>query len=336
MPKISFGPQGVNAGFGGGNSAPELRGKITGWSKGAARRNKRFLMTVDPEGLTGDGYALSLTVGRTPDTLEEWQAILKRYFDRLRRMGALRCHWVVEWQARGAPHLHMSVYFPERSDNGQWAERYGAMENHWLDLTGYLGTHQRGQHIVGIRNAAFWGAYMAKHAARGQEHYQRQQGLLPDAWETSGRMWGKFGDWPTREEAFDCDPVTFYRWRRMIRGWQRSKMVSQLKAGRLHGNRRQITAAKTLLNFQKKGGRGSNRSRVLGIGTFCPEDVSRRMLDVAMDHEEGFVTAHQPTPPADRRERLIRQLDEGRRTRNMPKISNALGALQRIPPEGKD
>ena len=294
MPKISIGPQGVNAGFAGGNKTPELRGKITGWSKGAARRNKRFLMTVDPDGLTGDGYALSLTVGRTPDTLQEWTGMLKAYFMRLKRMGAIRGHWVVEWQERGAPHIHMSVYFPERKSEDEWGERFDNIERHWLDLTAHLGTLQRGQHIAPIKNAAFWGSYMAKHAARGQEHYQRQQGLLPERWETSGRMWGKFGDWPVREEAFLCDEVTFYRWRRWTRRWQRSKVVTQLRLGQLHRNSRQIASAKGLLSLQRKAGPNSTRSRVLGIGTFCPEHVSRRLLDLAMDHPEGFVSDHDP------------------------------------------
>lgn len=247
-------------------------------------------MTVDPDGLTGDGFALSLTVGRTPDTRQEWSGILDLYFRRLRRLGAIRGHWVVEWQARGAPHVHMSVYF-QAMDRATWCAVHNALGQAWLDLTRHLGTQPRGQHVVPIENAQFWGAYMAKHAGRGKDHYQREQGLLPESWTNSGRMWGKFGDWPTREEAFDCDPTTFYRWRRWVRRWQLARIRTELVKAKRYGNRRQLATALRLLALQRKAGPGKTRSRVLGVGTFCPEDVSRRLLDLAMDHPEGFVTS---------------------------------------------
>jgi hypothetical protein len=188
----------------------------------------------------------------------------------------------------------MSVYFPETLNGSEWTTLHQAINRHWLDLTGYLGTHLRGQHIAPIIDAAFWGAYMSKHAARGEEHYQRQQGLLPEAWEASGRMWGKFGLWPVREDQFECDDATFYRFRRWVRRWQRSKILQQLEAGKKFGNKRQITAALGLLQLQRRGGPGAARSRVLGLGTFCPEDLSRRMLDLAIDHPCGYVADHLP------------------------------------------
>jgi len=204
-------------------------------------------------------------------------------------MGIIRAHWVVEWQSRGAPHIHMSVYFPETTDGSEWTTLHQAMNRHWLDLTGYLGTHLRGQHIVAIRDAAFWGAYMTKHAARGQEHYQRQQGLLPEAWEASGRMWGKFGLWPVSQDQFECDDATFYRFRRWVRRWQRSKILQQLEAGKKFGNKRQVTAALGLLQLQRRAGPGAARSRVLGIGMFCPKNTTLELLDLARMHRRGWV-----------------------------------------------
>jgi hypothetical protein len=247
-------------------------------------------MTVDPDKLDGTGFALSLTVGRTPDTLKEWQLILKRLFDRLRYMGMIRGHWVVEWQARGAPHIHMAAYFPQITEGGQWIDLFEEMHAHWLTLTQHLGTQHRGQHIAAIRDAEFWGKYMAKHAGRGEDHYQREQGLLPEMWQSSGRMWGKFGNWPTSEDHFETDDRTYYRWRRWIWRWQRARVQNEMELGAMYRNKRQIEAARSLLRKLARGRRGAVRSRVLGIGTFCPKNVSRGLLDLAMDHPDGFVT----------------------------------------------
>jgi len=42
-----------------------------------------------------------------------WTRLVKTLLQRLRRAGLLRWHWVVEWQRRGVPHLHLAVYAQE-------------------------------------------------------------------------------------------------------------------------------------------------------------------------------------------------------------------------------
>ena len=114
--------------------------KASGWTRAVARRNNDFLMAVDGPALVGDGepYAVSLTFGRdeivSPMRLRD---VREAFFDRLRRMGLIRLHWLVEFQADGTPHLHMLLYLP---GPGQ----ADAIRGHWLDVVGWSVPAQAG------------------------------------------------------------------------------------------------------------------------------------------------------------------------------------------------
>lgn len=75
-------------------------------------------MNIDE--LTGQGDAVTLTMREIPATSDEWRALLQRLIRRLRDMDqVVRWHWVVEWQRRGAPHVHLAVY-SRTADNGHY------------------------------------------------------------------------------------------------------------------------------------------------------------------------------------------------------------------------
>ncbi|WP_420371837.1 rolling circle replication-associated protein [Nocardioides cynanchi] len=90
--------------------APAKRGEVTGWSAGTVRRHTAWLRSVDTTQLDGIGAAVTLTLLDCPPTSEDWTRLVKVLQQRLRRAGLLRWHWVVEWQRRGVPHLHLAVY----------------------------------------------------------------------------------------------------------------------------------------------------------------------------------------------------------------------------------
>ena len=113
------------------SSNTHLRGKkkrVQGWSSGSARNNTNFLQSVVESGLTGAGVAFTSTVRDCP-SVEGWKKIRNAFLMRLRREGAIRIHWVTEWQRRGVPHLHGVVYFPE-SIGADCAIPH----RHWIDL----------------------------------------------------------------------------------------------------------------------------------------------------------------------------------------------------------
>jgi len=186
-------------GLSGGCAPSELarrggkRGAVKGWSAAAAARNVAFLQSINPELLDGNGYAVTLTLGDTPNSADDWDRMRRRWLDRLRDAGMTRFHWVTEWTAKGRPHLHASVYGPERMQ----AKLLVA----WLDIADSAGfpVSTRAQHIERIDGAVGWLKYVSKHASRGVVHYQRDG--APEGWEKTGRLWSQGGDWPIEEET---------------------------------------------------------------------------------------------------------------------------------------
>ncbi|MGV0952431.1 MAG: rolling circle replication-associated protein [Azonexus sp.] len=206
-------PNGATMGI--GNPAPTggRRGEVTGWSAGAVRRHKRWLYSVEASQLAGRGDAVTLTLRDTPATSDEWRALLQRLFYGLRDAGFIRWHWVVEWQARGTPHVHMAVYGPEDGPGGWEVVRV------WLRLTREAYGAQIGsQHVVPITGPVGWLKYLSKHASRGVRHYQRMG--RPVGWDKTGRLWGYGGDWPTLEPvAGHLSTAEYHQVRRMVRNW---------------------------------------------------------------------------------------------------------------------
>jgi len=191
-----------------------LRSACSGWSRQSARSNSVFLQSVHRSGIRGFGVSITLTVRDCP-TADEWRSFRNAFFKRLRRKGLMRCHWLTEWQQRetdtgpqGVPHLHMSAFFSRNINEAE-------MVDDWLDIAAGFGPKWQGQHVKKIHDLAGWFAYVAKHGARGLKHYQRSKELIPESWATfTGRMWGKFGDWPVQNERFNMSKELFYRLRR--------------------------------------------------------------------------------------------------------------------------
>lgn len=213
----------------GGNNAPKERGEVTGWSSSSSRRNRDFLMSVDPDRLEGVGVAFTLTIRDLPETHSEWEAIRRRFVERLRRTGMIRLHWLTEFQRRGAPHLHGIAYFPasrasDRMDLG--------VIHMWMQCTDHLRPSERAQHAAKISDIRGWMIYLGKHASRSVTHYQRAKGALPKGWQKTGRMWGKSGEWPETSHSWNVTDDAFFRFRRSVRGYLLAQARSELRVAR--------------------------------------------------------------------------------------------------------
>lgn len=184
-----------------------------GWSENSTRNNTVFLYSVDAPSLTGFGYAFTFTVRDLPATPSDWSSIRDKFFKRCSRMGLIRYHWVTEWQRRGVPHLHGCLYFSEPLD----AKQLKSIKAAWCASVGRYYALQKGQDIKPIDSAVGWLKYLAKHGSRSKYHYQRSS--KPSEWESSGRVWGKGGDWPTRLTEHDLGDC-FYAFRRLVRRWR--------------------------------------------------------------------------------------------------------------------
>lgn len=265
-------PNGATMGH--GNAAPVggKRGSISGWSAASVRRHKRWLYAVQAPDLNGRGDAITLTMRDAPEDHRRWEQLRKRLMDRLRDGGALRWHWVVEWQRRGTPHLHMAVYWPDGSDRGGWD-----VVGMWRDIASAYGVELQAQHVTAITGPVGWLKYLSKHASRGVAHYQRQG--MPAGWEKTGRLWGYGGDWPIAEPvegALSTDQM--WRVRRMV---QRYAIAQARSAALQHAvwEPKKAAAAWDSVGFLRRMRKCSDRalSSVRGISEWVPGPVFLEM-----------------------------------------------------------
>lgn len=227
MPAITFYRHGLTASIPNmaGNPNPPKRGKVTGWSAGAARRNTNFLRSVDETTLDGYGLAVTLTIRDCPPTAKAWSNLIRAWIERQKRSGMVRLHWVTEFQRRGVPHLHVAVWYPFQIEGESEIEsvsriflRQTQTVDDWIAIAKDYGAGPKGQKWRKIEGAVGWFQYMAKHCSRSKFHYQRQREALPEGWQTTGRVWGHRGDWTTIDPATaDVDQRTFWKLRRLVK-----------------------------------------------------------------------------------------------------------------------
>lgn len=252
------------------------RGEVKGWSPGAVRRNLKFLYSIDERSLTGEGWALTLTVRKCPPSYTDWKEALELYFLQVKRlMGTVRVHWVTEWQRRGVPHLHAAIWLPEGTSKRFAVENI--LTHLWVAYGAHFGVSLRGQRAKPIDGPIGWFQYVSKHAARGAKHYQRSSENIPQGWEKTGRMWGTGGDWPTKEPVkLQTDNSGYHVLRRWARAWR----ISNARSGpESVETRRRISSARTMLRCPDL-----QLSRVRGISEWIEEDLLLRMLQrLALD-----------------------------------------------------
>jgi hypothetical protein len=245
------------------------RGEVAGWTAASSRRNMRFLWSIDTRGLTGAGYSFTLTIRDCPATPKEWATWCTVYWKRLEAAGALRIHWVIEWQRRGCPHLHGSVYFPDTMPQRE-------VENVLLDGWVYrnpFGSGRAQQRSLPIYDAVGWAQYVAKHAARGVRHYQRSPENIPEQWQgRTGRMWGSRGSWPVTEplriELEDQQgDGGWHAFRRLVRSYA-------VASARLKGDRAAQMYARGMLKSHQR-----DLAECRGISNWVPRDVVERLME---------------------------------------------------------
>lgn len=263
------------------------RSTVGGWSPVSIRSNTRFLYSVLENELTGLGFALTLTVRDCPPTSDDWHKLRRRFEVRLRRMGMIRMHWVTEWQRRGVPHLHCAVWFPDPGRSGYTA-LHSAIFIHWLKVAAPYMAGAGGQHIKPITDSIGWFQYLSKHAARGLSHYQRSPEGTPPAWlSKTGRMWGKIGDWPTREAIrIELDTDGFHAFRRIVRRWRISQARLHVKeSGAAPEAITRLLKARTLLKCPER-----KLSSVRGVSEWMEIEDQLRM--VAAVAAMGYTVQH--------------------------------------------
>lgn len=250
--------------------APGLRGDVKGWSLNSSRSNTHFLYSVRVPDLTGFGLALTLTVRDCPETHEDWKRAREALLAYMRRLGAIRVHWLTEWQRRKVPHLHGVAWFPDPGSDLERQRLALLIKAAWLRISAPYRSAQQSQTVKPLTGELGWLEYLAKHAARGAAHYQRAAEGIPPGWQKTGRMWGYTGDWPIDEPIGVTieDWPSWFRLRRLVRSYRVAKARS---AGR---HPREIRAIRRMLRCTDP-----QVAHYRGVYGWVPQVVTLAMLD---------------------------------------------------------
>lgn len=267
-----------------------------GWTSNVARRNEQRLQQVDFEAVDGVPAFVTLTMPAqqmADVSAAMFHSWLKSWLRYTKRHGLLHYYWILEFQATGNPHLHLLVWLDHDWDA---LEQYRALRS-WVNMLNKsdVGARLQGQiwepidvggelvvdgDVVPAHPERVL-MYLAKHAARGVAHYQRQLSNMPDDWQyRSGRVWGHDRSLPLREqEDVETDYPTFWTFRRLVRRWRCSEAQAIKDTER---RRAAIVQARGML----KCGR-PDISPYRGVSAWLPASVASQLLDAAADMVGG-------------------------------------------------
>lgn len=225
--------------------SPGMRGVITSWSRKSRANMCRKLAEYDYNQMFAGGRTPAMITFTYPDdwlTVAPSGTAVKRHL----RLWAKRFRtewnetpryiWKLEFQMRGAPHLHLGMAFPAGIGKSglpfrQWCS--GA----WADVVAHPDPEQRARHlnagtavdiIAGVkgRDPKRLAIYFTKHAAPNSTSSKEYQHIVPEAWlqpgKGPGRFWGVAGLQRATVKV-EIGRADYINARRIVRRWSRAQ-----------------------------------------------------------------------------------------------------------------
>jgi len=239
-----------------GDDKPRTR-EVVRWSAKSRRRMTFRLASLDYAGLFRQGMPAMVTLtyparwfAFAPDgrTVKRHLSALRRRYERRYGIKPFAL-WKLEFQHRGAPHLHLLMPVPHGVHLGEFrewvalswnaiicdgvesteSERYDAL------MAGTAVDMREGFRMKDVKRIA---VYFSKHSLKssGDKEYQH---IVPEEWQTPGagpgRFWGVWG-LVVVEFGFPLDVRSFVRLRRILRrySWANGRR-RVMRGGSLHG-----------------------------------------------------------------------------------------------------
>lgn len=281
---------------------PPERTNTGGWTRNVARRNEQRLQQIDFDAINGIPAFVTLTMPKQQMeqvSSRQFHYWLKMFLQYVQRRGCCHYYWILEFQGSGNPHLHILLWLNGWETGGakrgfehhEWdvVEQYRALA-YWVKMLNGDGisakvdaqnfqTVELGQSPT-VDGVALESPtperllmYLAKHAARGVAHYQRQISNMPDDWKyRSGRVWGHDSKLPLREQAdYEVDWAFFYKYRRLVKRWCVSN-ANGIQDG--DKRRKAISSARRMLRCSRP-----DVSPYRGVSAWIPETVAKQLFD---------------------------------------------------------
>lgn len=232
---------------------------ITSWSRKSRSRMLETLNAIDYGPMFADGARIPAMLTLTYPG--EWLAVapdgktVKAQLKALRKRYELHygepflAVWKLEFQHRGAPHVHMLIRPPHDVINGRTFREW--INANWVDIVDHPDAVQRALHHNSGRAARLdfneglkcsdprrIAVYFSKHGAFAAKEYQN---CVPEAWQEPGkgpgRFWGYWGLKP-RRVTVGVTPATGVAAARIMRKWSHAQGTShEVRAPRTAGGR---------------------------------------------------------------------------------------------------
>jgi hypothetical protein len=216
--------------------------EIIGWSRASRANMVKTLCQLDYTPLFADPTRLPamltltypgdwLTVAPNGKAVKSHLKTLRKRYRRAWRED-LACVWKLEFQRRGAPHIHMLIVPPhgvaEHHSFRQW------ISTAWADVVNHPDPTEHARHVLagtgidwtqGLRSTdpKRVAVYFTKHGAFAAKEYQH---CVPQAWQTKGRGPGRFwGYWVLRPARAGVQvlPAVGLTVGRLLRRWARAQ-----------------------------------------------------------------------------------------------------------------
>jgi hypothetical protein len=177
----------------------------------------KTLAQLDYSGMiTGDRIPAMITLTLPGDWLtvapdgRTFKKVIRRFLERWRRAWGDRLVglWKLEFQRRGAPHLHIFTVPPHGSPRSGPVTFRAWLSQVWAEVVGHPDPAERARHLLagtavdfatGLRSAdpKRLAVYFSKHSAADASQSKEYQHVVPRAWRRPGcgpgRFWGYWG-----------------------------------------------------------------------------------------------------------------------------------------------
>lgn len=279
---------------------PEPR-VITEWSRRSRARLAEAIGATDFEPwLDADDLALlTLTLPNGWRKLAPRGKVFKAMVERFRvhwtrEFGEWSCIWKLEFQERGAPHMHLLLRVPRHTCSGERVEFWAART--WAHCVGAPeGSRDRRLHEIrgidvdrsrSMGDVARIAKYFMGHSSKKADGKEYQH-IVPREWsrpgDGPGRFWGISGLKSLRIRV-EIDAQDFWAIRRMLRGVHRGRRASIALSRRSHAVRG-LSEATRVASLHDLSTFGLKRDRLLtssgGGGWVLSDDAPGLVVQLA-------------------------------------------------------